>query len=47
MLHPRCTCFRQGIMNEVELLKNLNHKNIVKYLGSCRTKTHLVRGSVP
>ncbi|GAB4815162.1 hypothetical protein N2152v2_002208 [Parachlorella kessleri] len=31
----------QGIMNEVELLKNLNHKNIVKYLGSCRTKTHL------
>ena len=29
-------------MNEVELLKNLNHKNIVKYLGSCRTKTHLV-----
>lgn len=31
----------QSIMNEVELLKGLNHKNIVKYLGSFRTKTHL------
>lgn len=31
-------------MNEVELLKNLNHKNIVKYLGSLRSKTHLVSG---
>lgn len=29
-------------MNEVELLRNLNHRNIVKYLGSFRTKTHLV-----
>lgn len=30
-------------MNEVELLRNLNHRNIVKYLGSFRSKTHLVR----
>ena len=33
----------QGIMNEVELLRALNHKNIVKYIGSFKTKTHLVR----
>ena len=33
----------QGIMNEVELLRNLNPRNIVKYLGSFRSKTHLVR----
>ncbi|XP_051122206.1 MAP3K epsilon protein kinase 1-like isoform X2 [Andrographis paniculata] len=26
---------------EIDLLKNLNHKNIVKYLGSLKTKTHL------
>lgn len=31
-----------GISNEVELLKALNHRNVVKYLGSFRTKTHLV-----
>ncbi|RID80605.1 hypothetical protein BRARA_A03256 [Brassica rapa] len=29
------------IMQEIDLLKNLNHKNIVKYLGSWKTKTHL------
>ncbi|XP_011621140.1 MAP3K epsilon protein kinase 1 isoform X1 [Amborella trichopoda] len=29
------------IMQEIDLLKNLNHKNIVKYLGSFKTKTHL------
>ncbi|PRW61538.1 MAP3K epsilon kinase 1-like isoform X2 [Chlorella sorokiniana] len=31
----------QGIMGEVELLKNLNHRNIVKYVGSFKTKSHL------
>lgn len=30
-----------GIMTEVELLKALNHRNVVKYLGSLRTRTHL------
>ncbi len=47
---PGCTCAAaaaQGIMNEVELLKDLNHRNIVKYLGSFRTKTHLVGGGAP
>ncbi|KAK4793729.1 hypothetical protein SAY86_024164 [Trapa natans] len=29
------------IMQEIDLLKNLNHKNIVTYLGSLKTKTHL------
>ncbi|KAK8322261.1 hypothetical protein V6Z12_A12G155100 [Gossypium hirsutum] len=29
------------IMQEIDLLKNLNHKNIVKYLGSLKTTTHL------
>lgn len=29
------------IMQEIDLLKNLNHKNIVKYLGSFKTKSHL------
>ncbi|KAH9307044.1 hypothetical protein KI387_011448 [Taxus chinensis] len=29
------------IMQEIDLLKNLNHKNIVKYRGSFKTKTHL------
>ncbi|XP_068634080.1 MAP3K epsilon protein kinase 1-like isoform X2 [Aristolochia californica] len=29
------------IMQEIDLLKILNHKNIVKYLGSLKTKTHL------
>ncbi|KAJ8747290.1 hypothetical protein K2173_011555 [Erythroxylum novogranatense] len=29
------------IMQEIDLLKNLNHKNIVKYLGSLKTRTHL------
>lgn len=31
----------QGIMGEIELLKNLNHRNIVKYVGSFKTRTHL------
>ncbi|KAK9810498.1 hypothetical protein WJX72_011817 [[Myrmecia] bisecta] len=31
----------QGVMGEIELLKNLNHKNIVKYIGSFKTRTHL------
>lgn len=31
----------QGVMGEIELLKTLNHKNIVKYLGSFKTRTHL------
>ncbi|XBI59194.1 hypothetical protein VPH35_040312 [Triticum aestivum] len=29
------------IMQEIDLLKNLNHKNIVKYLGSLKTNSHL------
>ncbi|KAE9605224.1 putative protein kinase STE-STE-Pl family [Lupinus albus] len=29
------------IMQEIDLLKNLNHKNIVKYLGSSKTNAHL------
>ncbi|KAK8490816.1 hypothetical protein V6N12_011446 [Hibiscus sabdariffa] len=29
------------IMQEIDLLKILNHKNIVKYLGSSKTKSHL------
>ena len=31
----------QSVMGEIELLRNLNHKNIVKYLGSFKTRTHL------
>ncbi|XP_024384674.1 MAP3K epsilon protein kinase 1 [Physcomitrium patens] len=30
-----------SIMSEIDLLKNLNHRNIVKYQGSFKTKTHL------
>eukprot|EP00850_Spirogloea_muscicola_P009747 SM000055S18281 [mRNA] locus=s55:503995:513174:+ [translate_table: standard] len=30
-----------SIMQEIDLLKNLNHRNIVKYLGSFKTKSHL------
>ena len=30
-----------SIMGEIDLLKNLNHKNIVKYIGSFKTRTHL------
>lgn len=30
-----------GVASEVELLQNLNHRNIVKYLGSFRTSSHL------
>ncbi|PKA59968.1 Mitogen-activated protein kinase kinase kinase NPK1 [Apostasia shenzhenica] len=40
-----CYLFCNGdnsvIQQEIDLLKNLNHKNIVKYLGSLKTKTHL------
>ena len=31
----------QAIMGEIDLLKNLRHKNIVKYIGSFKTRTHL------
>ena len=31
----------QGVMGEIELLKTLNHKNIVKYVGSFKTRSHL------
>ncbi len=31
----------QSVMGEIELLKTLNHKNIVKYIGSFKTRTHL------
>lgn len=31
----------QAVVGEIELLKNLRHKNIVKYIGSFKTKTHL------
>lgn len=30
-----------SVMGEIELLKTLNHKNIVKYIGSFKTRTHL------
>ena len=30
-----------SIQGEIDLLKNLNHKNIVKYIGSFKTRTHL------
>lgn len=31
----------QGVVGEIDLLKTLNHKNIVKYIGSFKTRTHL------
>lgn len=31
----------QTVMGEIELLKTLNHKNIVKYIGSFKSRTHL------
>jgi serine/threonine protein kinase len=31
----------QGVVGEIELLKTLNHPNIVKYEGSFKTRTHL------
>ena len=31
----------KSIMLEIDLLKNLNHKNIVKYIGSFRNRSHL------
>lgn len=31
----------QSVMGEIDLLKTLNHRNIVKYLGSFKTRTHL------
>ncbi|GJP73339.1 hypothetical protein CLOP_g4068 [Closterium sp. NIES-67] len=30
-----------SVMQEIDLLKTFSHKNIVKYLGSIKTKTHL------
>ncbi|PNH06090.1 Serine/threonine-protein kinase sepA, partial [Tetrabaena socialis] len=30
-----------SVMGEIDLLKTLNHKNIVKYIGSFKTRTHL------
>jgi serine/threonine protein kinase len=30
-----------AVMGEIELLKTLNHKNIVKYIGSFKSRTHL------
>ncbi len=30
-----------GIMSEIELLKNLNHRHIVQYIGSFQTRMHL------
>lgn len=30
-----------GIMGEIELLRGLNHPNIVKYIGSFKTRSHL------
>ena len=30
-----------GIMSEIELLKNLNHRHIVQYIGSFKTRMHL------
>jgi serine/threonine protein kinase len=30
-----------GVMGEIDLLKTLNHKNIVKYIGSFKTRSHL------
>ncbi|GIL49282.1 hypothetical protein Vafri_5411 [Volvox africanus] len=31
----------QTVMGEIDLLKTLNHKNIVKYIGSFKSRTHL------
>jgi serine/threonine protein kinase len=31
----------KGIMLEIDLLKNLNHENIVSYIGFYKTRTHL------
>ena len=31
----------QAIVGEIDLLKNLRHKNIVKYIGSFKTRSHL------
>ena len=31
----------EDTMTEIDLLKNLNHRNIVKYIGSYKTKAHL------
>ena len=30
-----------SVMGEIELLKNLNHENIVKYIGYYKTRSHL------
>lgn len=30
-----------SVMGEIELLKTLHHKNIVKYIGSFKTRSHL------
>lgn len=31
----------QSVMGEIDLLKTLKHKNIVKYIGSFKSRTHL------
>ncbi len=31
----------QGVMGEIDLLKTLNHRHIVKYIGSFKTRSHL------
>lgn len=31
----------QGVMGEIDLLKTLNHNNIVKYIGSFKSRNHL------
>ena len=31
----------QAVVGEIDLLKNLRHKNIVEYIGSFKTRTHL------
>jgi len=37
----------QSVMGEIDLLKTLNHKNIVKYLGSFKTRRCDLSGTAP